>query len=1072
MESNMQTQDKLVNCPPNSIESRWVLITGWVLGFIFIAGCQPQPRPTVSLLEAKKISTEFEGSSYETPPRTIADIEALLDENTLTNWDRIQADRRIADALPPTSTSPLELAGFYRERAKAAIFVGRFTQARKDLLRTLEILHSAGINQTDDTVLNESEIHADLAHAEQVSGRLGQWLQHAHRRLQIRVQQGRDTSPALHTIPATAAAALGSLEEAKAQIETAKSKLHNTYSWNNGFDVIVQSMVPGAEGRVLDFQGQHLEAEPLLRKSIDMIRRDRNSGKDPSHQPLRYSLGDAWVVTETETLNWLSQNLIGQGRLTEAELVARESVKINVTRWGRYSPYTARSLNRMNQAVSAQGRYEDSRRLAEEVLEILDKVGVPPGAWERAQAQANIAGNEMLVGHWQRARTILNDLRAEMSREDVSAYKAQFRGDPNFGLALIKTGAANEAAEILAQEYASKRTLLGAKHYRTAELGGLLAMARATLNQHDAALAGFRKSVPILIQRSRALATTSGGALQRLRRKLILETYLDLLADKNLAGEAFTIADTLKGSTVQTAVTAASARAAARNPELSDLVRREQDAQQQIAALNALLSNAANTGDLKSVQDLRSRVDRLRGARATLAKEIEGRFPEYAELVRPKPGTLAETAKALRSGEALIATYVGNSRSYVWAVPQSGQTAFASVAIGLKEMTTRVAHLRASLDPQAETLGDIPVFDVTAAHELYRQVLAPVAAGWKDSKSLLVVAHGPLGYLPLALLPTRTSSVDHDALPLFAGYRSVPWLTRSHAITNLPSVAALRALRSNPVPVTGRQAFAGFGDPWFRPEHATAVASATTTQLSSRGSLKLRSFPVTLRTAPKTRAVNSADITRLPRLAETAQELRSIAMALNANPSSSVFTGKQASERRVKNMDLSKVRVLAFATHGLVPGDLDGLTQPALALSAPSITGESGDGLLTLDEILSLRLDADWVVLSACNTGSADGAGAEAVSGLGRAFFYAGSRALLVSNWPVETTSAKALTTQLFRQQAGAATHRAEALRRSMTTLMDGPGYLDSENKAVFSYAHPIFWAPFSVIGDSGTGNL
>ncbi|MDP6068841.1 MAG: CHAT domain-containing protein [Alphaproteobacteria bacterium] len=119
-----------------------------------------------------------------------------------------------------------------------------------------------------------------------------------------------------------------------------------------------------------------------------------------------------------------------------------------------------------------------------------------------------------------------------------------------------------------------------------------------------------------------------------------------------------------------------------------------------------------------------------------------------------------------------------------------------------------------------------------------------------------------------------------------------------------------------------------------------------------------------------------------------------------------------------KGMDLSRIAVLAFATHGLVPGDLNGLLQPALALSSPKVTGSKDDGLLTMGEILGLKLDADWVVLSACNTGSDEGAGAEAVSGLGRAFFYAGTRALLVSNWPVETTSAKTLTTDLFRRHA------------------------------------------------------
>jgi len=383
-------------------------------------------------------------------------------------------------------------------------------------------------------------------------------------------------------------------------------------------------------------------------------------------------------------------------------------------------------------------------------------------------------------------------------------------------------------------------------------------------------------------------------------------------------------------------------------------------------------------------------------------------------------------------------------------------------------MAERVARLRAALDPQASTLGGIPAFDMAAAHDLYAKVLAPVEAGWKGSKNLLVVAHGPLGHLPLALLPTQTVSVDQKALPFFAGYKAVHWLARTHAVTNLPSVAALRALRSVPAPAAERRAFAGFGDPWFRPEHAAPVPQQQTAQVTSRGALALRGFPVTLRSAPQTRAVDSADLARLPRLAETAEELKSIALALNADPTTAVFTGKKASEGVVKTMDLSGVRVLAFATHGLVPGDLDGLTQPALALSAPGVTGETEDGLLTLGEILGLRLDADWVVPSACNTGSADGAGAEAVSGLGRAFFYAGSRALLVSNWPVETTSAKLLTTELFRQQSQTPElARAEALRRSMLALIDGPGFI-AGGKAVFSYAHPIFWAPFSVVGDGG----
>jgi CHAT domain-containing protein len=207
-------------------------------------------------------------------------------------------------------------------------------------------------------------------------------------------------------------------------------------------------------------------------------------------------------------------------------------------------------------------------------------------------------------------------------------------------------------------------------------------------------------------------------------------------------------------------------------------------------------------------------------------------------------------------------------------------------------------------------------------------------------------------------------------------------------------------------------------------------------------------------------------------LPDTADEIQSIARAVGANPADSVFLGVQATEGRVKTMALEDRRVIAFATHALVPGDLDGLEEPALALSSAAVSGEAEDGLLTMGEIMKLRLDADWIVLSACNTGAGQGAGSEAVSGLGRAFFYAGSRALLVSMWPVETTAARKLTTGIFtRQQADPGLGRARALQQSILALMDGPGYADPlSGQPAASFAHPLFWAPFIVYGE-GAGN-
>ena len=99
----------------------------------------------------------------------------------------------------------------------------------------------------------------------------------------------------------------------------------------------------------------------------------------------------------------------------------------------------------------------------------------------------------------------------------------------------------------------------------------------------------------------------------------------------------------------------------------------------------------------------------------------------------------------------------------------------------------------------------------------------------------------------------------------------------------------------------------------------------------------------------------------------------------------------------------------------------------------------------------------------------ASGAGAEAASGLGRAFFYAGTRAILVTNWSVHSQSARNLVTDLFKRQAtDAKLPRGEALLQAMMAMVDGQGYTDSSGKSEFAYAHPLFWAPYTIIGDGG----
>ena len=196
----------------------------------------------------------------------------------------------------------------------------------------------------------------------------------------------------------------------------------------------------------------------------------------------------------------------------------------------------------------------------------------------------------------------------------------------------------------------------------------------------------------------------------------------------------------------------------------------------------------------------------------------------------------------------------------------------------------------------------------------------------------------------------------------------------------------------------------------------------------------------------------------LPRLEDTADELKAVAAKLGA-PSSDIYLGKSASETTVKRATLSNYRVVYFATHGLVAGDIKGLGEPALALTLPKEPSDFDDGLLTASEVAQLKLNADWVVLSACNTMAGDKPGAEALSGLARAFFYAGTRALLVSHWSVDSAAATRLTTSTFDALAkDPKIGRAEALRRAMLAYMNGT--------STPLNAYPAFWGPFAVVGE------
>ncbi|MFM8154218.1 MAG: CHAT domain-containing protein, partial [Polynucleobacter victoriensis] len=447
------------------------------------------------------------------------------------------------------------------------------------------------------------------------------------------------------------------------------------------------------------------------------------------------------------------------------------------------------------------------------------------------------------------------------------------------------------------------------------------------------------------------------------------------------------------------------------------------------------MSSAPPERQLPAVQaKMKADIEAIKAERNSVKKDIENKYPEYFDLVEPKPITVDRTAKILKPTEVLVTWYFGDRKSYVWAIHSNGLNSFASIPVAKKDVSKDVERLRKALDPGVASVEEIPAFDVALSYKLYTQLIKPVEASLIGKDLLISIPHASLGQLPIATLLTESIKQPAKGAKAFVGYQNAPWLMRKIAISQLPSVNALAALRGMPKSVNSEQSFIAFADPYFSKEQAKASGLPSGTQLATRG------IPLKLRNAPKTSKVSSAELALLPGLPDTSIEVSEIGKVLNAKEGD-IFLHEKASVAQVLQTDFSKKSIVMFSTHGLVPGELDGLLQPALALSSPDVTGEKeGDGLLTMDKILELKLNADWVVLSACNTASGDG-NAEAVSGLGRAFFYAGAKALLVSNWPVDTVASRQLMIDLFKKQSSSEKiTKPESLRQAMLTLADSGG--------------------------------
>jgi CHAT domain-containing protein len=438
---------------------------------------------------------------------------------------------------------------------------------------------------------------------------------------------------------------------------------------------------------------------------------------------------------------------------------------------------------------------------------------------------------------------------------------------------------------------------------------------------------------------------------------------------------------------------------------------------------------------------IRRRLEAIGIERAQLATTLKERFPSFAALSKPAPMSINETKTLLLDDEALVILDF-DAQSYAWVITRKSAD-WVKLTVNATGLIEEVKSLRSAL---GFDIGK--PFDTQLALKIYMQTFGVIADKLQGKKRLSVITNGALTSLPLQILVTKD--------PTGKALKDIDWLARSYAITNLPSVASLKTLRSTAPSSSAKKQMIAFADPIFSKEESTQVAST--------GSSKARSVaprsPLSVYDMGKPDLVSLAKF--LPQLPDTADEVRTIGEVLKADKND-IKLGTSASVTTVKQAKLDDYHVVYFATHGLIAGDVEKFAklkaEPALVLTLPNKPTDFDNGLLTASEVAQLKLDADWVVLSACNTAAEGSPGAEALSGLARAFFYAGAKSLVVSHWAVDTVATVQLMTGMFQAIANnPGLSHAEALQKSMLSMIDSAKF-DQQ-------AHPSLWAPVVVVGE------
>ena len=830
-------------------------------------------------------------------------------------------------------------------------------------------------------------------------------------------------------------------------------------------------------GELRRLQGRLQEAEQLARRTLVI----REKALGPDHADVAASLNNLALV------------FTRQGRASEAEGLLVRALAIQERAFGPDHPNVAIALNNLADAKAHAGRKKDAEGLFRRSLAIRER-SLGPNHLDVAVSLDNLVA---LIGddeHYSEAEGLAR--RSLTIREEAlgKLHPLVASSLNNLAVVLDSTGRPKDAEPLLKRALEIRLSALGEVHPDVANSFNNLGAHYLDSKDWQQAYDAFVRASATLVSRKEsgegqtAADLKAYGTTNPFPGTIVAAYQLAETSDSQkaiaLRSQAFEAAQWTGDEQAARAIAGMSARIAAGSGDLSARVRERQDLSEQALAVDRLLISVISqpnaTRNQQTEQALRAQASDIANQIRERDRLIAAQFPDYAGLVTKTPVSIEEVQRRLNPNEALLLFATTSRFTFVWTVTRA-DVRWHAASIGATQLAETINILRCGLDAEAwmeaayacaeklgrdrsPAAGDQLPFDLDRAFGLYQALLEPVAKDI-EGKELILVPSGPLATLPFQVLLTEKPA----PAPSRQDLAKAPWLVKRFATTVLPSVSSLKALRQVAQRSKAPKPFIGFGNPLLSGNAQSAFDADRAAQARLRQSCGPGSEARASQAAQRGRrsvvalSGGTADIEQLKHLAplpETAIELCLVANSF-APIKGDVYLGKEASEATIKSLSesgrLEQYRMLHFATHGALSGQVRGSIEPGLVLTPPAAATPADDGYLTSSEISGLKLNADWVVLSACNTAGSDASNSEAFSGLARAFFYAGTRALLVSHWPVNSDAAVAITTGA----TGAMTSHpgigpAEALRRSISALAAKGG----------EQAHPSVWAPFVLVGN------